>query len=201
MPCYSIDGVIPVVDPTAYVHPTAVLIGDVVVGPRCYIGPCASLRGDFGGIVVEEGANLQDHCTMHGFPGDVTRVGVDGHVGHGAILHGCKVGRDALIGMNAVVMDEAEVGAGSFVAASSFVPAGMKIPDAMLAAGVPAKIKRALTDAEMAWKREGTRSYQTLSERSLRSMREVEPLTHVEPDRPRLPVESLKTLIATRRDA
>ena len=199
MPCYAIDGVIPVVDPSAYVHPTAVLIGDVIIGARCYIGPCASLRGDFGPIVVEEGANLQDHCTMHGFPGDVTRVGVNGHVGHGAILHGCTVGRDALVGMNAVVMDEADVGAGAFVAASSFVPAGMVIPEATLAAGVPAKVRRPLTATEMAWKLEGTKSYQALSERSLRTMREVEPLTRVDADRARLPEESLKTLIATRR--
>jgi phenylacetic acid degradation protein len=201
MPCYEIDGVTPVVDPTAYVHPTAVLIGDVVVGPRCYVRPCASLRGDFGPIVMEEGANLQDHCTMHGFPGDVTRVGVNGHVGHGAILHGCTVGANALVGMNAVVMDEAVVGERAFIAASSFVPAGMRIPDATLAAGIPAKVRRALTDAEMAWKLEGTQSYQALAERCLRTLREVEPLTHVTPDRPTLPREELKTLIATRRDA
>jgi phenylacetic acid degradation protein len=201
MPCYSIDDVIPVVDPTAFVHPTAVLIGDVVIGPRCYIGPCASLRGDFGSIVIEEGANVQDNCTMHGFPGDVTRVGVNGHIGHGAVLHGCRIGRDALVGMNAVVMDEAEVGVGAFVAAAAFVPAGMRIPDATLAAGVPAKVRRALTEAEMAWKLEGTRTYQTLSERCLYTMREVEPLPRVEANRPILPKDGLKTLIATRRDA
>jgi phenylacetic acid degradation protein len=200
MPCYSIDGVIPVVDPTAYVHPTAVLIGDVIVGPRCYVGPCASLRGDFGAIVLEEGANVQDNCTMHGFPGDTTRVGVNGHVGHGAILHGCVVGRDALVGMNAVVMDEAAVGERAFVAASSFVPAGMKIPDATLAAGVPAKVRRPLTDAEMAWKLEGTKSYQRLAERSLASLSEVVPLARVEPGRPTLPATDLKTLIASRRE-
>jgi len=200
MPCYAIDGLIPVVDPTAYVHPTAVLIGDVIVGARCYVGPSASLRGDFGRIVMDEGSNLQDNCVMHGFPGAVTRIGVDGHVGHGAILHGCVVGRDALIGMNAVVMDEAEVGDGAFVAASAFVPAGMKIPAASLAAGVPAKIKRSLSETEMAWKHEGTLSYQALAVRSLQTMREVEPLSKVEPDRPSLPGAMLKTLIATRRE-
>ncbi len=201
MPCYAIDGVVPVVDPAAYVHPTAVLIGDVIVGPRCYVGPSASLRGDFGRIVMEEGSNLQDNCVMHGFPGAVTRIGVDGHVGHGAILHGCVVGRDALVGMNAVVMDEAEVGDGAFVAASAFVPAGMKIPPATLVAGIPAKVRRALSEAEMGWKREGTLSYQALAVRSLRSMREVAPLTAVEADRPSLPGAGLKTLIATRREA
>jgi phenylacetic acid degradation protein len=199
MPCYAIDDVIPVVHPTAFVHPTAVLIGDVIVGPRCYVGPCASLRGDFGRIVLEDGANVQDNCTMHGFPNDVTLVEANGHIGHGAVLHGCVVRRDALVGMNAVVMDEAEVGERAFVAASSFVPAGMKIPPATLAAGIPAKVKRALTDNEMAWKREGTETYQALTVRSLRTMREVMPLTEVEADRPSLPGTSLKTLIATRR--
>ena len=200
MPCYSIDGLVPVVDPSAYVHPTAVLIGDVIVGPRCYVGPCASLRGDFGRIVMEAGANLQDTCVVHGFPGAITRIEEDGHVGHGAVLHGCVVGRNALIGMNAVLMDEAQVGAAAFVAASSFVPAGMAIPDAMLVAGVPAKIKRALTDAELAWKVEGTKTYQALTERCLRTMREVAPLPAVETDRPSLPEQGVKTLIATRRE-
>ncbi len=199
MPSYAIDGLVPVVDPTAYVHPSAVEVGDVIVGPRCYVGPCASLRGDFGQIVMEAGSNLQDTCVVHGFPGAVTLIAENGHVGHGAVLHGCVVGRDALVGMNAVVMDEAEVGEGAFGAASSFVPAGMKIGAAMLAAGVPAKVKRPLTDVELAWKAEGTRTYQTLSERSLRSMREVLPLTAVEADRPSLPGDGVKTLIATRR--
>ena len=199
MPCYALDGLTPVVDPTAYVHPSAVLIGDVIVGPACYVGPCASLRGDFGRIVMERGANVQDTCVVHGFPGAVTLIAENGHIGHGAVLHGCVVGRDALVGMNAVVMDEAEVGEGAFVAASSFVPAGMKIEPAMLAAGVPAKIKRALTDVELAWKREGTRGYQELSERCLRSMVEVAPLTAVETERPVRSSSGVKPLIATRR--
>jgi phenylacetic acid degradation protein len=201
MPCYSIDDVVPVVDPTAYVHPTAVLIGDVVVGAGCYIGPCASLRGDFGPIVVEAGANIQDHCTLHGFPADTTRVGENGHIGHGAILHGCVIGRDVLVGMNAVVMDEVVVGDRAFVAASSFVPAGMVVPAATLVAGIPAKVRRPLGEEEMAWKLEGTRSYQRLAERSLRTMREVEPLRAMPADRPTLSTEGLKTLIATRRES
>ena len=105
---YSIDGVIPVVHPEAYVHPTAVLIGDVIIGPGCYVGPCACLRGDFGRLVLERGSNLQDGCVMHGFPNTDTVIEQDGHVGHGAILHGCRIGRDALVGMNAVVMDGAD---------------------------------------------------------------------------------------------
>lgn len=200
MPSYSIDGVIPVVDPTAYVHPSAVLIGDVVVGPRCYVGPCASLRGDFGRIVLEEGANLQDNCCIHGFPDDDTVVEVNGHIGHGAILHSCIVRRDALVGMNAVVMDRAEVGAQSIVAACSFVPAGVKVPPRSLVAGTPAKVRRELSEQEIAWKLEGTHAYQTLAERSLATMREVMPLARVEPDRPRLPQSSVKPLIATKSD-
>jgi phenylacetic acid degradation protein len=120
---YAIDGIVPVVDPSAYVHPSAVLIGDVIVAPRAYIGPCASLRGDFGRIVVEEGANIQDQCTMHGFPGKDTVAGPESTIGHGAILHGCVVHSGALIGMNAVVNDNAEVGEDAVVAALSFVKA------------------------------------------------------------------------------
>jgi phenylacetic acid degradation protein len=199
MPSYSIDGVIPVVDPTAYVHPSAVLIGDVIVGPRCYVGPCASLRGDFGRIVLEEGSNVQDHCCVHGFPDRDTVVEVNGHIGHGAILHSCVVRRDALVGMNAVVMDEAEIGAQAIVAACAFVPAGMKVPPRTLVAGIPAKVKKVLSDEEIAWKLEGTHTYHALTERSLASLREVAPLARPEADRPRLPDFDVQSLIAMRR--
>ncbi|MDH6593132.1 phenylacetic acid degradation protein [Variovorax sp. TBS-050B] len=199
MPSYSIDGVIPVVDPTAYVHPSAVLIGDVIVGPRCYVGPCASLRGDFGRIVLEEGSNVQDHCCVHGFPDQDTVVEVNGHIGHGAILHSCIVRRDALVGMNAVVMDEAEIGEQAIVAACAFVPAGMKVPARTLVAGIPARVKKTLSEEEIAWKLEGTQTYQALTERSLASLREVAPLPRMEPDRPRLPEFDVRSLIATRR--
>ena len=199
MPFYAIDGLVPVVDPTAFVHPTAVIIGDVIVGPGVYIGPCASLRGDFGRLVLQEGSNLQDNCTMHGFPGSDTVVEVNGHVGHGAVLHGCVVRRDALVGMNAVVMDEAEVGEGSFVAASAFVRAGMKIPPRTLVAGVPAKPVRELTDQELAWKLEGTRTYQRLVQRCHDSLVEVTPLREVPADRQRLQQDDLQPLVATKR--
>jgi phenylacetic acid degradation protein len=199
MPSYSIDGVIPVVDPTAYVHPSAVLIGDVIVGAGCYVGPCASLRGDFGRIVLEEGSNVQDHCCIHGFPDQDTVVEVNGHIGHGAILHSCIVRRDALVGMNAVVMDEAEIGEQAIVAACAFVPAGMKVPPRSLVAGIPAKVKKMLSDEEIAWKLEGTQTYQALTVRSLASLREVAPLKQMEPGRPRLPQADVRSLIATRR--
>lgn len=180
---YEIDGVRPVVHPTAYVHPSAVLIGDVIVGPRCYIGPCASLRGDFGRLILEEGANLQDTCVMHGFPGEDTVVEVDGHIGHGAVLHGCRVKRNAMVGMNAVVMDKAVVGEESIVAAMSFVKAGMVIPPRSMVMGTPAKVMRELTDEDVQWKSFGTRQYQELAVRSLQTMREVEADTEMKPDR------------------
>lgn len=182
---YSIDGVIPVVDPTAFVHPTAILIGDVIIGPGCYVGPAASLRGDFGRLILKAGANLQDTCVMHGFPGTDTVVEEDGHVGHGAVLHGCTVRRDALIGMNAVLMDGAVIGESAIVAAMAFVKAGFEVPARTLAAGIPARILRPVSDEEIAWKREGTADYQRLAIRSMKTMREVEPLREVEPDRPR----------------
>lgn len=199
MPCYSIEGVIPVVDPTAYVHPTAVLIGDVIVGPDCYIGPCASLRGDFGRIVLHRGANVQDTCVVHGFPAADTVVEENGHIGHGAVLHSCVVKRDALVGMNAVVMDEAEIGEKSIVAASAFVRAGMKVPPRSLVAGVSAKVLRELSDEEIAWKLEGTLTYQDLTRRCLATMEEVAPLAAVDANRPRVKAPDVKPLIAAKR--
>jgi len=184
MPCYTFEGLIPVVDPTAFVHPTAVLIGDVHVGAGCYVGPGASLRGDFGRIILKAGSNVQDNCVMHSFPGQDAVVEENGHVGHGAILHGCIVGRDALIGMNAVIMDGAVIGEASFVGAMSFVRAGFEVPPRTLVAGVPAKIVRELQDREMQWKANGTVQYQELAARSLATMAECRPLPAVEADRP-----------------
>jgi phenylacetic acid degradation protein len=201
MPCYEIDGIRPVVDPTAFVHPTAVLIGDVIVGPRCYVGPSASLRGDFGRIVMRPGSNVQDTCVMHGFPGTDTVIEEDGHVGHGAVVHGARVGRNALIGMNAVLMDNSVVGESAIVAACAFVKAGMEIPPRMLAAGVPAKIVRPLDEKEIAWKGEGTRTYQDLAVRSLSTMREVVPLTEVEADRRRIEVPGVIPLVDLKRQS
>ncbi|QNA90478.1 phenylacetic acid degradation protein PaaY [Massilia sp. Dwa41.01b] len=181
---YEIDGVRPVVHPSSYVHPTAVLIGDVIVGPRCYIGPLASLRGDFGRLVLEEGANVRDCCVMHGFENGETVIEVDGHIGHGAVLHGCRVGRNAMVGMNAVVMDGAVVGEESIVAAMSFVKAGMVIPPRSMVMGTPARVMRELKEDEIKWKSFGTFQYHQLAVRSLNTMREVEAFTEVEPNRP-----------------
>lgn len=186
MPSYRIDGVTPVVDPSAYVHPTAVLIGDVHVGPGCYVGPNACLRGDFGRIVMEAGSNIQDTCVMHGFPGMDSVIRRNGHVGHGAVLHGCVVGEDALVGMNAVVLDEARIGARSLVGAGAILKAGFTCEPESLVVGAPARVLRQLRAEEIAWKQEGTREYQRLTERSLESMEACEPLARAEPDRPRV---------------
>lgn len=186
MPCYSFEGVTPVVDPTAYVHPTAVLIGDVIVAAGCYVGPLAALRGDFGRILLEEGANIQDTCVMHGFPDSDTVVERNGHIGHGAVLHGCHIEADVLVGMNAVVMDNARIGARSIISACAFVKAGFTCPEQSLLVGAPAEVRRSLTDKEVAWKLRGTQEYQMLARRSLSSLRECEPLARVEADRPRV---------------
>lgn len=195
---YAIDGVVPVIHPTAFVHPTAVLIGDVVIGPNCYVGPCASLRGDFGRIILEEGSNVQDNCTMHAFPGQDAVVEVDGHVGHGAVLHGCVVKRGALVGMNAVVMDGAVIGEQAIVAAMAFVKAGFEVPPRMLAAGLPAKVVRALSEREIAWKAEGTAEYQRLTVRSLATMVACAPLEEAEADRPRVDAGTAQPLYQTK---
>lgn len=191
---YAIDGITPVVDPSAYVHPSAVLIGDVIIGPGVYIGPCASLRGDFGRLEVRAGANIQDTCVMHGFPGTDTIVEEDGHIGHGAVLHGCIVQRNALVGMNAVVNDNAVIGESAIVAAMAFVKAGFVVPPRMLVAGVPGKLVRELTDQELAWKNEGTKSYQDLTRRSLATMTATAPLAAPEADRRRIVVADMKPL-------
>jgi phenylacetic acid degradation protein/carnitine operon protein CaiE len=186
---YAINGITPVVDPTAYVHPSAVLIGDVIIGPGVYVGPLASLRGDFGRIVMSEGSNVQDTCVIHGVAENDTVIETDGHIGHGAVLHGCTIGRNALVGMNAVVMDQAVVGECSVVAAMAFVKSGLRIPPRSLVVGAPARVLRQLTDEEIAHKTWGTQQYQLLTTRSLQTMQRVEPLSHPEPNRRRLTLD------------
>jgi phenylacetic acid degradation protein len=185
---YAIDGITPVVHPSAFVHASAVLIGDVIVGPRAYIGPAACLRGDFGRIVVEEGANIQDTCMLHGFPGKDTVVGAESTIGHGAVLHGCVVGRGALVGMNAVVNDNAELGEDVVVAALAFVKAEARVPARALVAGIPARVLREMSEQELRWKNDNMLLYQQLAERSKRTMREVEALTEVEAGRKRIDI-------------
>lgn len=177
MPCYSIDGVIPVVHPDAFVHPTAVLIGDVIIEAGVYIGPFASLRADFGRIHIKQNANVQDNCIIHGFPQSVTLIEEMGHIGHATTLHGCRIGKNALIGMNSVILDYAEIGENSIIGANSLVKTKDHIPANVLAMGSPAKVARDLSEQERAWKIKGTQEYIQLTQRCLNSMQEVQPLT------------------------
>lgn len=188
MPVYSLEGITPVVDPGAFVNETAVLIGDVIIAAGCYIGPNAVLRGDFGRIIVEQGANVQDTCVMHTFPGADCIVERDGHIGHGAVLHGCRIGANAMVGMKAVVMDDADIGESSIVGATAFVSSKFVCPPRSLVIGVPAKIKRELSDKEIEWKTRGTHEYQQLVGRCHASLTRTEALTEREVDRGRMVV-------------
>ncbi|MCG3168581.1 MAG: Carnitine operon protein CaiE [Pseudomonadales bacterium] len=183
MPCYSYAGYRPVIHPEAFVHPMATLIGDALVGPRCYVGPGASMRGDFGRVELCAGANLQDNCVMHSYPGRIARVGENGHVGHGAVLHGCEVGRGALIGIGAVIMDNVLIGEEALVAAMSFVKEGTQVPPRTLVGGIPARVMRELSAVELEWKADGVRQYQELARRSLLELHPCEPLTAPEAGR------------------
>ena len=188
MSVYSLDGITPVVDPTAFVHETAVLIGDVIIAAGCYIGPGASLRGDFGRIEVGKGANVQDNCVMHSFPEAICLIEENGHIGHGAVLHGCRIAKNAMVGMNAVVMDNALIAENSIVAACAFVAAKFECPPRSLVMGIPAKVKRELSDQEIEWKSRGTREYQELTGRCLASLIKTEALTEVENNRGQMKV-------------
>ncbi|WP_300267640.1 gamma carbonic anhydrase family protein [Microbacterium sp.] len=185
MPSYEFDGVIPVVDATAFVHETASLIGDVIVGPGCYIGPFASLRGDFGRVIVGEGSNVQDSCVIHAFPGTDALLEPNSHVGHAAVLHGCRIGSYALIGIGSTILDGAHIGENALVAAGAVVTAGTAVPAAGMAMGCPAKVTGELDEQALAWKRNGVHLYQQLAQRSRETLRPVEPLAQQEPDRVR----------------
>lgn len=195
---YAWDGIVPVIDPTAFVHPEAVVIGDVMIGPACYVGPCAVLRGDFGRIVLERGSNVQETCVVHSFPDKDVVVAEAGHIGHGAVLHGCHIGRNAMVGMNAVVMDEAVVGENAIVAAMAFVKAGARIPPNSLAVGSPAKVLRELSAAEIDWKRRGTAIYQRVALDAREKLRPAQALAAPEPDRRRVTAPAYDPLIAER---
>ena len=184
MTAYALEGLVPVVDPTAFVHPQASLIGDVVVGAGCYVGPGASLRGDFGRVILHAGSNVQDGCVLHSFPGKDALLEVDAHIGHGAVLHGCTIRRGALIGIGAIVMDDVVVEEEAFVGAASFVRAGFVVPARTLVTGIPARVVRDLKPEELAWKAAGTREYQELALRCRASFKECQPLSAPEANRP-----------------
>ncbi|MCV2878029.1 transferase hexapeptide repeat family protein [Sedimentimonas flavescens] len=197
---YSWDGITPVIDPAAFVHPEAVVIGDVLIGPLCYVGPGAVLRGDFGRIILQEGSNVQETCVVHSFPGKDVVIEEAGHIGHGAVLHGCHIGRNAMVGMNAVVMDEARIGENTIVAAMAFVKAGAEIPAGSLVVGSPAKVVRALSPQEIEWKRMGTGVYQQLAHEAGHKLKPAEPLTAPEPDRRRAEAPKYDPLVLERRN-
>jgi len=185
MPCYSFEGIRPVVHPTSFLHPTASLIGDVQVGPGCYVGAGASLRGDFGRIIVEGDSSIQENCTLHTGAGSDCVIGRGATVGHGSIVHGAVIGENALVGMNAVVLDEAVIGAECLIGALSLVKSDMRAPARSLIAGNPAKIVREIPADAIAWKNDGDGEYQRLARQSVADFVECEPLTEVEPDRRR----------------
>ena len=186
MPCYAFQGIVPVVDTASFVHPLASLIGDVIVGPGCFIGPGASLRGDFGRIVIEGDTSVQDSTTIHVSSLRDTVIGRGATLAHGAIIHGCIIGSNALIGMSAVVLDGAEIGEESLVAALSLVKSDTVIPPRSLVAGNPARVVRTFEAHQVTWKNDGKGEYQRLAREALTDMFEVEPLAAPEPDRKRV---------------
>src|SRR6187549_1672057 len=181
---YEFEGFIPVVHESAFVHPQAAVTGNVIIGRDVYVGPGAAIRGDWGGIVIEDGCNVQENCTIHMFPGVVVVLEAAAHIGHGAIVHGARIGANALIGMNAVIMDNAVVGAGCVVGALCFVPTGMIIPERKVVVGNPAKVVKDVTDEMLSWKSEGTALYQQLPQAMRDGWKAVEPLRKVPANRP-----------------
>lgn len=163
----------PSIHPTAFVHQTASVIGNVQIGKNVYIGPGAAIRGDWGRIVIEDGCNVQENCTVHMFPGTTVWIHKGAHVGHGAVIHGAILKENCLIGMNAVVMDDVEVGENSIVGALAFVPPNMVIPAKKIAVGNPAKVIKDVSDQMVEWKTEGTKLYQSLPKESLDTLKEL----------------------------
>lgn len=180
---FEFDGFIPVIDESAYIHPNATVTGNVIIGKDVYIGPGAAIRGDWGGIVIEDGCNVQENCTIHMFPGVTVLLKESAHIGHGAIIHGGEIGRNTLVGMNAVVMDNAKVGDGCIVGALCFVPADMVIPDRKVVVGNPAKIVKDVSDQMLDWKTEGTKLYQQLPSELRATLKPCEPLREVPKNR------------------
>jgi len=184
MAFYAFKGLVPVVHPSAFVHPSAVIIGDVIIGEKCYVGPGAVIRGDWGRITLEYGCNVQENCVVHMFPGKHIIMQQGAHVGHGAIIHGAYLGKNCLIGMNAVVMDGAHIGDNCIVGALSLVKAEEVIPPNHLFVGNPGRIVRRLDDDQIAWKTQGTELYQQLPEDCKESLLPVEPLREMDSNRP-----------------
>ena len=184
---YAYEGFIPVVDPSSFVHPQAAVTGNVIIGKNVYVGPGAAIRGDWGGIVIEDGCNVQENCTIHMFPGVTVYLREAAHIGHGAIVHGATIGRNTLVGMNAVIMDNATIGDECIIGALCFVPAEQTIPARSVVVGNPAKIVKQVSDEMLAWKTRGTALYQQLPGILGKSWEPCEPLAQVEAGRPNQP--------------
>ena len=200
---YAFEDFVPVVHETAFVHPQAVVTGNVTIGADVYVGPGAAIRGDWGGVEIADGCNVQENCTVHMFPGVTVVLEAGAHIGHGAVVHGARIGANALVGMNAVVMDRATVGAGCIVGALCFVPADMQIPERKVVVGNPARIVKDVSDEMLAWKTEGTRLYQALPGRLHETLRPCEPLRALTPDQVRAreaQVATFRTWHETRAD-
>jgi len=181
---YSFKGFVPVVHPSSFVHPQAAVTGNVIIGKDVYIGPGAAIRGDWGGIIIEDGCNVQENCTIHMFPGTTLTLKAGAHIGHGAIIHGANIGRNVLVGMNTVIMDDAEIGDECIIGAMAFINANTKIPARSLVVGNPGKIIKQVSDEMIDWKSRGTRLYQMLPKDCQDSLRACEPLQEVPKDRP-----------------
>ncbi len=181
---FEFEGFKPVIHESAFIHPNATVTGNVIIGRDVYIGPGAAIRGDWGGVVIEDGCNVQENCTVHMFPGVTVVLENSAHIGHGAIIHGARIGRNSLVGMNAVVMDNVTVGAECIIGALCFVPAEMQIPDRKVVVGNPAKIVKDVSDDIIAWKTEGTRLYQSLPQTLRDTLKPCHPLCEPEANRP-----------------
>lgn len=184
MSVYSFNGFIPVVKESSFIHPKASVTGNVIIGENVYIGPGAAIRGDWGQIIIKDGCNVQENCTIHMFPGKTVTLEESAHVGHGAIIHGGTIGRNSLIGMNAVIMDDVEIGEESIIGALTFVPANSVIPRRSLVVGNPGKVIKEVSDDMIDWKTKGTALYQQLPGECYNTLEEVEPLREIEPNRP-----------------
>lgn len=193
---YEFQGFIPVVDKSSFVHPLAAVTGNVIIGKNCYVGPGAAIRGDWGQIILEDGVNVQENCTVHMFPGKSITLKERAHVGHGAIIHGANLGRNCLIGMNTVIMDDAVIGDECIVGAMAFVSAETIIPKRSLVVGNPAKIIKQVSDDMIAWKTKGTELYMKLPADCHKSLREVEPLREI-PENMKIQDDVYKTLRET----
>lgn len=180
---YEFDGFVPVVHESAFIHPQASVTGNVIIGRDVYVGPGAAIRGDWGGIIIGDGCNVQENCTIHMFPGVVVELESSAHIGHGAVVHGAHIGSNSLVGMNAVIMDNAVVGSGCIIGALTLVPSDMKIPDRKVVVGSPARILRDVTDEMIDWKTRGTALYQRLPADMRATWKPAEPLRAVPANR------------------